>query len=118
MANVNKFDVKLPFSEVGGALQTVEGNSLASQRILVGYGTTPGDIVHRPTWGANLENYLNSKATPDAISRLENQAVRFLRSLPFLEEYSVEVEANGNSLELHTKARTEEGDLLLPSVVI
>jgi len=118
MANTNKLDVKLPFSEVNGTLEAVEGNPLASQRILVGYSTTPGDIVHRPNWGADLENYLGTKATNDAISRLKNQAGRFLGSLPFLEDFSVEVEANGNSLEIQTKARTEEGELLLPSVVI
>jgi hypothetical protein len=118
MANTYKTDTKLPFSEVGGALETVQGDELASQRILFGYSITPGDIVHRPEWGAELEEYANAKPTPDNLQRLENQAGRFLDSLPFLEGYSLDVSADGESAVIQTTARTEEGELLLPEVVI
>jgi hypothetical protein len=118
MANENKVDIKLPFTEIAGGLALVEGNALASQRIVFGYGITPGDIVHRPEWGANLEDFANAKATDDNLTRLGNQARRFLGTLPFLEEFAVEIEPVGNSAEIQTKARTIDGDLLVPDVVI
>jgi hypothetical protein len=118
MANVNFLDVKLPFSETGGALETVEGSALASQRIVYGYTISSGDIVHRPEWGASLEDFANAKPTPTNVVRLENQARRFLNTLHFLEAYTVEVEADGDSAVIMTEARTDEGELLLPEVVI
>ena len=118
MANTDKIDVKIPFEESGGSLSTVTGNQLASQRIMIGYSTTPGDIVHRPDWGANLEDYANSKPTPVVIQRLKNQARRFLATLPFLEEYEVAVTPSPDGATIETKARTDEGELLIPEVTI
>lgn len=117
MANVNVKDVKLPFENDGsGGLVTVEGNELVSQRILYGYGTAPGDIVHRPGWGADLESYSNATPTEDTMNRIRNQAGRFLTTIVFLEGFELEVVAEGESSVIQTRARTDEGEFEIPEV--
>lgn len=120
MANVPRIDVLLPFTEDGsGGLQTVTGNELASQRIVYGYTISPGDIIHRPDWGAGLEDFSNRKPTDDNLNRLKNQADRFLTTLPFLEAHAVNVVAvDGDSATIETEARTDEGELLVPDVTV
>jgi len=108
-------DVKIPFEEDGsGGLLTVTGESLASQRIIYGYSTKPGDIPHRGLWGADLEEFANRTASPSVIQQLKNQANRFLGTLPFLEEFAVEVERDGESLTIETDAVVNGRALRVP----
>jgi len=119
MANVNIQDVKIPFEETpGGDLVIVESRELASQRIVYGYTIEQGAIVHRPAWGAGLESFVNKPPNATNLQRIKNRAKNFLRTLPFLEEFSVEVIADGNSAVIQTDARTSEEELLVPEVMI
>jgi len=99
-------------------LQAVTGDELVAQRVVRGLLTAPGDIVHRPDWGAGLLAYQNDTPTPGTQQRLLRDASRFLDGLAFVDDYSVTVQRDGDSLLLNLALQVDGEQLEIPQVTI
>lgn len=99
-------------------LKGVTGDELVAQRVVRGLLCEPGDIVHRPDWGAGLQAYANEPPTLSTQQRLLKQASRFLDGLAFVEDYSLTVQKDGDALLLNLAVQVDGEQLDIPQVTI
>lgn len=118
----DRVDIAEPFevaSTSGGwDLAEATGNDLVAQRIVRGLLTEPGELVHRPEWGAGLRSYQNEPTTATTRQQLVHDADRFIGGLSFVEDHRVEVSVDGDAFEIDVLARVDGEGLQLPTITI
>ena len=86
-----------PFGETdAGDLEPATGAERLRQRILRGLFTEPGELKHRPGWGAGLKSYQNKPSTRSNLQAVANDIARFLKPLEAVEAFRVEVDDDGD----------------------
>lgn len=126
---VDRIDISEPFTVVesgddsnGNTLYDLEGatgQELVAQRIVRGLLTEPGELVHRPEWGAGLRSYQNEPTTTTRRQQLTHDADRFLGALSFIEDHRVEVSIGDNgAFRLDVTARSDGEKLQIPPITI
>jgi phage baseplate assembly protein W len=73
--------------------------------------TTPGQLVHRPEYGAGLETYVGRRTTSAELARLAAQGRQNLLRDPRIEESRVGVQADGSRVQVEVAIKpTGEGE--------
>jgi phage baseplate assembly protein W len=102
-------------------LEETTGDELVAQRIVRGFTTAPGDLHHRPEWGAGLQRYSNEPPTLTNQQQLLKDAERFLETLEFVDDYQVivsEYEGDEGTHLVESKVQSRGERLELPEVII
>lgn len=74
-----------------GDLRTIEGRDNLHRAVRTRLLTAPGELVHRPTYGAGLELYVEQPSTPATRAAIHTAARRSLLRDPRLEDAKVAV---------------------------
>ncbi|MFB6373325.1 MAG: hypothetical protein ABEN55_09475 [Bradymonadaceae bacterium] len=110
-----------PESNEAGDLEEAIGQELVGQRIVRGFTTPPGDLHHRPDWGAGLQRYSNEPPTLTNQQQLLKDAERFLENCRYVDDYQVYVSEHEGSEGTHLVEVTVDSNgeqLELPEVII
>jgi len=100
-------------------LQAVTGDELVRQRVRRGLLTSPGELVHRPEWGAGLIEYQNETATLSRRQELVQQADRFIKSLAFVDDHQVAVtESDDGAFLIRVTVEVDGRELSLPDITV
>ena len=99
MSEVLILDLREPLELAGGDLAPEGGIARVMARALRLLFMRPGELLHRPDYGADLGRYANKPATPGAIQEIENAIARGLALMPEIKEWSAEIKS-GQWLEL------------------
>lgn len=91
MENVTIEDLKEPLELRGGALVAETRARRVLARALRLLFLRPGELLHRPDYGADLGSYRNRPATPAAIQEIENAITRGLALMQEIESWEVEI---------------------------
>lgn len=84
-------DMLQPLELRAGDLVASTGLARTLQRVLRLLFLRPGELLHRPTLGADLARYGNKPATPQNLQECYNAAVRCLEAIEELDDYKVEI---------------------------
>lgn len=99
MYQVKVEDLSGPLALDGGALVARSGLVRVMDRALRLLFMRPGELLHRPSYGADLRSYRNKPSTPQVLQNLNNSIERGLSLIPEIEKWSVEIET-GETLTL------------------
>ena len=99
--SVQILDMAEPLEIVAGDLREVDGLARALQRVLRLLFMRRGELLHRPTLGADLSVYGNRPATPQNLQECLNAATRCLEAVEDLDDFKVEVVVSGGALYLN-----------------
>ena len=100
----------------GHDLASVEGTPLLAQRVLRFLFTTPGEILHRPGWGAGLQKYANKPPLPSVMARMRNDFRTALGQLPYVEGYAFDIAHTGALYVINIRVRINGEIYKLPEV--
>lgn len=89
--SVTILDMLEPLELRAGDLREADGLTRAMQRVMRLLFMRSGELLHRPTLGADLASYGNRPATPQNLQDCYNAAVRCLDALDDLDSYKVEI---------------------------
>lgn len=67
---------------LGGQYPTVEGRELLAHGIMLDLASTPGELTHRPDYGAGIELSLGLVATPNNLAAISRAARRAALNQP------------------------------------
>lgn len=99
-----------------GDIKSVSGEELIKQRIIRLLFTCPGDIFHIPSLGADLQAWRNRTPVRTNLQRIENDVIRLLDSIPWLDDYKSKVYQEGNSAKLEIHARSGNKEIVIDGV--
>lgn len=112
-------DVYTPMEATdGGDLRAASGAEKVRQRVLRGLFTSPGELKHRPGWGAGLREYQNAVATPQNIQEVANRITAFLDPLEAVVDYDVAVTADDGEIVYTIAAETRDGEFEIPEATL
>jgi len=80
-------------------LAPTSGVDLVIQKIIRGLLTRPGEIHHRPRWGAGLRDYQNKPPTDDILQEIANRVAGFLDTMEAVDEYKASVDHDADADE-------------------
>lgn len=91
-----------PVEENAGLLtaRSATREDLYAQRILRLMFMSPGEIFHRPTLGAGLQEFVGKPPLPDTIRKVRYRLAALYDSLDFVDDYAVTVTRRAASLVL------------------
>lgn len=92
MADVTIEDLREPLELAAGDLVGADKLARIMARALRLLFMRPGDLLHRPDYGADLGAYRNKPATPGVIEELRNAIARGLALMPEIEEWEAEIQ--------------------------
>lgn len=99
--SVSILDMLEPLELRAGDLRAADGLTRAMQRVLRLLFMRAGELLHRPTLGADLASYGNRPATPQNLQDCYNAAVRCLDAVEELDSYTVEIVVSGGAMFLN-----------------
>lgn len=74
-----------------GDLRSIEGRDNLHRAVRTRLLTSPGELVHRPTYGAGLELYVEQPSTPATRAEIHTRSRRSLLEDPRIEDAKVNV---------------------------
>lgn len=99
--SVQILDMAEPLDLDAGDLREVDGLTRAMQRVIRLLFMRRGELLHRPTLGADLSVYGNRPATPQNLQECLNAATRCLEAVEGLDDFKVEVVVASGALYLN-----------------
>lgn len=93
MADVTIEDLREPLELAAGDLVGAGGLDRVMARALRLLFMRPGELLHRPDYGADLSSFRGKPATPGVIDQIRNAIARGLALLPEIESWEAEINA-------------------------
>lgn len=128
-SKVDRSDVSEPYAEVKTGvdsqgsdlwdLEDVTGDDLVGQRVHRVAFTNPGELRHRPEFGAGLKSHQSEPQTPSREQAILRDFDRSLATLPFVDDWSVTIRRDASGVShIEPSVRSDGRDLQVPEVTL
>lgn len=100
-------------------LRSATGVELIAQRILRLLFLRPGELLHRPTLGAALEDYQNKPPNTETMRQLNLRVRALLDALPDVEAYKLDIaRADGAEIKINIIVSVDGANVVVPTVTL
>lgn len=100
-------------------LRSATGVELISQRILRLLFLRPGELLHRPTLGAGIEDFQGKPPVPETIRQINLRVRALLDSLPEVQGYNLTVtRADGAQILINISVKVDGANVTVPTVTL